>query len=441
MKKEFHMPKKTPEITDNLDEFVDKLLNQIADESEEGRKALVKTMSDAKGLYKKPMDSWLTGWVYRYTRIRGPEIDRAIGSVQAFPDAYTRLQDLKILVAKKGEWHTDSSYNYYLFLELIKSVPGYKPLDEGFTPTIIIKIKDKIIDQIDIFMRQYQANQESIAHRNKEREVLRRSTQKPVDGVLIFDSLEKAQLSIQGNPSKIHFCLTLVNKTWHLSWIDLTKKVYKLDLSNELIHLLVNQQAKNEEPLNLIHLPQLKKECMNARELFLDKVQLYINPKDPVMQMSLNNEDLIAQGIIASFVLRGKSEHYSLYWINTLGHVTEIYLASYPQFKSWLDTQSSLKDEVLLQLKAYLLNVNTSKVLTVMDNFKKELEQCVLKGCHSVMSVQTVPQPLKMDFFSNVVKCVEKQHAKKPEKYSHSLFAQGRIEQDDAFDANKYVSS
>ncbi len=402
--------KELPEITDSgLNEFVDKLLNRIADESDEGRKAFLLSMDAAQILYKKPMESWLTGWIYKYSRVRGPEIEKTMKSIEAFPDAYTRLQDIKLLVETKGEWHPDSSYNYYLFVELINSVPGYKPLDKELVYPITIKIKDKVLEQIDSFMSQYKANQQLIASRERELAATRQSMKKSVDHVLIFDNLEEAQVSAKKNPAQIHFCLTSISKVWYLSWIDSTGKAYKLYPTDELISLLVDQKAEKEEQLNLIHMEQLKKECIKARDIFLDKVQLRVNPRNPATHMPLNNESLIATGVSATFVLRGKSNNYSLHWVSTVGKAIEIPLERYPQFKVWLDSQSTIGDEQLPQLKAYLLNVNTTQALVGMDEFKKQLKECLTGGPKSpessVMTEKALPKRINMTLFANIEKC------------------------------------
>ncbi len=412
--------KELPEITDGgLDEFVDKLLNRIADESEEGHAALLLTMAKAQRLYNQPMESWFTGWIYQQTRKRGPEIERAKKSIIAFPDAYTRLQELKILVEENGEWHPDSSYNYYLFVELIKSVPGYKPLDDVLVHPITLKVKDKILSRIDSFMYQYKANQQQIASRKNELEETRKRTQKSVDNVLIFENLEQAQFSATKNPLNVHFCLTLIDKIWHLSWIDLAGKAYKLYPTDELISILVDQKAQIEEQFDLIHTKKLKKECLTARDIFLEKVQLRINPRDPATRIVLNNESLIAGGAVATFVLRGKPHQYSLYWISTLGKATELSLGNYPQFKMWLDSQSALGEEQIPQLKAYLLCVNTSKTLTGMEDFKNELQECLTQGPKKAISTgsqKIAPKRLEMSLFAEIAKRVEEQHGKPESK-------------------------
>src|SRR5688572_23433598 len=104
MKRSFHMPlkdvKKKLNILDDLNLFVEKLLNRIADESSEGCAQLIKVIETAKGRYNKPIESWVSGWFYQFSRVRGSEVDLAIKSMGEFPDAYTRLQEFKLLVGK-----------------------------------------------------------------------------------------------------------------------------------------------------------------------------------------------------------------------------------------------------------------------------------------------------------------------------------------------------
>lgn len=139
------------DIIDNLNEFAEKLLSRIADESDEGCKQLVHVLESARARYNKPIESWLKGWFYQFTRKRGQEIDMAIKGMEAFPDAYTRLQEFKLLVGK-GEWE-HGSFNYYLFDELIKSVPGYKPLESELVHPIILKLRQKIIKELTSLCR------------------------------------------------------------------------------------------------------------------------------------------------------------------------------------------------------------------------------------------------------------------------------------------------
>ncbi len=323
------------DIVDNLNEFAEKLLSRIADESDEGCKQLVHVLESARARYNKPIESWLKGWFYQFTRKRGQEIDMAIKGMEAFPDAYTRLQEFKLLVGK-GEWE-HGSFNYYLFDELIKSVPGYKPLESELVHPIILKLRQKINKRIDEFMSQYLATQKLIEARKQELLQTHQSAQKFIDNVSIINDLEAAKKSAKENKGIIQFCLIFESDIWKLSWVDATGKVYALEPGEELIQILIDGKikdiVKDIDNLSALHLKQLKQECVKAREMLLGRVQLLINPKDPRTQAELTNDVLKENGTSATFVLRGKPNEYSLWWINTLGFAHEISLEPYASMK------------------------------------------------------------------------------------------------------------
>lgn len=402
-----------PVIIDHLDVFVDKLLNRIADDSAKGCAALVSTIETAKKEYNKPIDSWLTGWVHQYTRLRGPEVAHAIKGMEAFPDSYTRLQEFKLLVGK-GKWN-EGSFNSYLFIQLIKSVPGYRPLEKELIHPVVIRVKKLIVDKIDAFMREYTANLKLIASREKEREETHQSSQKSLDNVVILNNLGAAQDSAIKNPAKIYFSLTFKNELWQFSWVDLAGKVYKLAPGDELFSLLVDKKIEDVEKVNSVHRKQIKKECVKARELFLDKVQLLINPKDPATQAELNNESLIAKGLSATFILRCQAKKYSLCWISTLGKINEVSLESYPQFKLWLDMQKTLGEEQFPQIKTYLLQVNTAKAISGMDDFKSELQARLSHKAKVVSPAPKVASVKRLDLglFADIANCLEKRNGTK----------------------------
>lgn len=408
------MPKKLPEIIDNLDEFVEKLLNRIADESEQGRISLIATMITAKKLYNKPMEYWGIGRFFSYFRTRGDEVEQAIEHIEDFPDAYDRLKEIKALTGV-GEWNPNSSYNYYLFVELIKSVPGYKPLDADLINPITLKVKNKIIDKIDNFIVQYNANQKLIESRKLEREATKQSSKTPIDNVLLFNNLESAQASAKENPEKIHFSLSCKDLVWQLHWIAVSGKAYQLEISDELITTLVEQKIEDVENVSLLQAKHLKTECYKARDVLLEKVQLHINPKNPATHEPINNESLISEGVTAAFILRGKAHDYSLYWVSTLGKINEISLDRYPQFQKWLNEQNSLGEEQKPQLKAYLFNVNTSsslKAIHGMDEFQNELNSCLRQGpkTKATSSKPKTVNPLNMGLFADITKCLGDQH-------------------------------
>ncbi|CEG57487.1 hypothetical protein [Legionella fallonii] len=420
------MPQKgreLPEVTDHLDDFVEKLLTRVADESEEGRAALIVSMEAAQKIYNEPAESWFYGWFYQYTRTRGPEIDTAISSIKAFPEAYIRLQEIKILVSK-GEWLPDSSYNYYLFVELIRSVPGYKPLEAELMHPITIKVKNKILDKIDNFMYQYQATQKAVAERNNELASTHRSAPKKsinVDNVLLFNNVRDAQVSAKHNIEKRHFSLVLTEGNWVISWVDLGGRAHDLDVyGKELIALLVEHKVNDVDQANEILAKLIKNECVKARDhflkegSFLKKAELMVNPKKNATHEAISNSALIDKGTTATFVLRGKPHGYSLTWINHVGNVKTISLDAYPQLKKWLDLQNPLSEEKYPELKAYLLQISTTSAMAGMDFFKKELMSCLAKGPkksgHPPKPTTTVNK-LDLTRFAELERCLETRQA------------------------------
>lgn len=431
------MPKKgkqeLPEITDNLDNFVEKLLNIIADESEGGLLALLHCIQTAKEKYEKPIESWGSGWIYQITRTRGNNVSQSMNIIRTFPDAYTRLQEMKQL-AEEGEWEYKSSFNWYLWSEIIQLVPGYKPLDEDLIYPITIKIKNKALDQFESFMFHYKANQKLVAERNKELETTRQSNQLSVENILVASNLQDAQKSAKQNSAKIQF-LFVFDKPCVVSWIDGMGKIYELEPGEELLKLLVDHKIDKLEGINQVLMKRLKQEFMKARTLFLDKIQLIVNPKNPATHEPITNQELIRKELSSTFVLRGKPYDYSLYWINTIGKVNAISLESYPQLNDWLNLQNSLTEENIPQLKAFLLQVNTSAPMKGIESFKKELtailsrridknnvvesdsdsEEEIMPGTAdtAALSHEGKPiRPLNLKLFAQVAKCLG--HQEKP---------------------------
>ncbi len=420
---ELQMPRdgKMLVIIDNLEDFSDKLLSLISDESKDGCARLIGMLEQAKKNYNKPVDSWLKGWFYRFSKVRGPQVDRAIKGMEAFPDAYTRLQEFKDLVTI-GEWNIDSSYNPYLFAELIKAIPGYQPLKNDEVYPVIIRLKDLIAIRIDNFMSQYKVNQKLMEVREKERLQTHQTTQKSIEHVQVFNNLATAKELAMTQQTKPVFYLTLKDKIWDLSWVDLKGKVYKLEPSEELIRLLLDQNVNDVETLNVVYMKRLKRECVTTREMFLDKTKVLINPKDLVTHAPLTNTNLISNGINTVFVLRGKPPEYTLTWINTLSQIKEIPLKQYPDLKEWLNTLDTITEENMPQLKSYLLHVNTKKSLG-MGEFKRDLTRILEIQLGTKQSQQPIPEAapkvevkhnrLDMSLFSEVTKHFDSRVAKK----------------------------
>lgn len=407
MKRSFYMPlkddKKKLVINDHLILVAEKLLNRVADESEAGRAELLKIIEIANDKYNSPTQSWL-GWFYKFTRTRGDKVDLALQSIEQFPDACTRLQELKILV-NSGEWNEDSSFNYYLFEGLINSIPGYEPLAVDGRHKVIVRVGELIKENIDSFMESYKANHKLIESKELELQKTQQSNQKIVDNVLIAHNLETAKESALSSPDKIQFSITKQKDLWKLHWIDVLGKAYVIEPGEELIKLLISQKSDDMTGMKPVTKKHLKQECVKTRDLFLDRVHVLVNPKDHKTQKEMTNKELVDQGNLTTFVLRGHAGSYSLTWINALGKGKTILLDRYPKLAGWLNEQTSLTEEHIYKLRAYLMYVNTAKAIG-RDDFKVQLKNCLEK--------RPPPPPPQIESEAPVAK---------PKKLNMALFA------------------
>ena len=368
--------KKRLVILDNLDLFVEKLLTRVAEESEQARADLIEICETAKRKYNQPIQSWFFGFIYQYSRVRGSEVDLAIKSMEEFHDTCTRLQEIKLLVSK-GKWNV-GSYNYYLFDGLISSIPGYEPLTDKNRDAVIERVSELIIDKIDSFIVQYIANRKLIEAKEKELKNTQQSIQQTVDNVLIAKTLELGSSSAQSSHDKIQFVLYKEKNIWKLHWVDVLGKAYCIEPGDELIEILHDKQSEDLDTLHPLIMKRLKRECVKARDMFLDRVQILVNPKNPRTNIEMSNDELEQTGNLTTFVLRGEPGNYSLCWINSLGKDKTIPLDKYPQMVTWLEAQKSLTEEHIYTLRSYLMYVNTSKSIG-MDDFKTQLKNCLEK--------------------------------------------------------------
>lgn len=386
-------------IIDNLEAFADKSLSLISDESDAGRQRFITLWETAYENYTKP-------WFSSLSRHRGQEVQETIKAFATLPDAYTRLQEFKVRI-EKGEWHPNSSFNYFLFVEIIRSVPGYVRAKDKEVEIIVERLRPLISERIDGFMRDFRTNQKLIEEKAQDLERTQQRAKKSLEHVHIINSLETAKSVAMSHPTKSVFCLTFDSTKWNLSWIDIMGKAYKLQPSEELIQFLVDHQVSDIEQVNAVQIKRVKHECIQTRDAFLNKTQLLINPKDPVTLAPISNYSLILQGTCTAFVLRGNNTKYSLSWINTLAQEIEIPLDKYPKMKQWLNSLSSLTEEHLPLLKSYLLHVDTKKPLEV-DDFKKDLANCLSKTKVKVLSPlkENKTKRIDLSLFGNIEKCL-----------------------------------
>lgn len=396
-------------ILDNLDEFSSKLLAQIANESIEGRQHLLQAITQAHEKYNLPIEAHITGWFYYFSRTRGPTVKKALDDIEIEANPISRLELFKKLLVE-GEWNV-GSFNYHLFLELINGVPGYEPLDEESAAPIIKRMNTLLLKKTDNFIGEFKANQRLIEEREKSRQALQKAKEHNLDNIVLEGSLLSAQHAAKLPYRKISFYL-VKEERWTLSWIDAHGTSFKLSLSEELERYLSEQNIEKIETINLISAKRIKNECLKIRDVFFDKMHVLVNPKQPKTGAELSNEELGAQGTTNSFVLRSKEGLFSVYWINTLGKSVQIDLASYSNLSEFLAGQNEFIAENLIQVKAYLSQVNTAHALG-MDDFKMQLQNCLLN--RTAPKEVEAPQAKRLDLshFKDLERCIGRRSSQK----------------------------
>lgn len=393
-------------ITLNVTKFAEKLLQLMADESPQGTKRLVASIDAAKKTYNKPVDSALTGWFYGQFRKRAPVVDATAKGIQTFPNAYGRLKEFKALITK-GEWNDESSYNYYLFVELIKSVPGYKPLQRNQYSNVINELKDSLLMHIDAYLYQYEVSLK-LSQNNKDTTSPKPLEQKE-DIIKITSDLSNAILLAKAEPKNTIFFLLSAKGKWHFSWVDNLGQDYSLALNNELKDFLQKHKVNVLSDLNPIYFRQLKNICVTIKENFL--APLLVNPSalrmDPkYFENDLNN--LFDKGVKSTFILLNQTNGYQLLWVNGLGQARDIALDTYPQLKACLEADKALNPQYITQVRAQLLRVSTRQTVGMTD-FKKILsEQLGLSEAPVLVKSPIIPpKRLDMSAYSNIERCLK----------------------------------
>lgn len=349
-------------VLDNLEQFSEKLMNIMTDESPEGKAKLITVMQTALEHYNKPIENWVTGWIYSYSRKRGTEVKSKISDAEKPTDAAERLTGFKQLI-EKGEWNLKSSFNYYLFVELINSVPGYEPIEESLIPKVGERLKKMLNERIDQFIEQFIAKQQAMEKAKREFEEICRLQQKALASTSIYSTLEEAKKAALADHDKVVFCLRQDNSQWKLTLIDFKGEAYSLHLGNDLAATL-----SEHKPDELEHENAFKLGCLSARKLFLKRTSLHINP----------TEDM--KDICSSFILKFDEDQCSLVWMNAFGKSQDIDLAKNPELKAWLLSHPTLNpEEDVYQLKTHLLHVNVNQPIG-KEEFKHELMAKLARG-------------------------------------------------------------
>lgn len=159
---------KEKRLIDNLEEFADKLLFFIADDSEHGCKEFLSVINRAYEQYNQPIESWTTSWFYQYTRVRGVEAQDAIKGIQNSTENFRSLTEFVKLVST-GKWD-NGSFNNFLFRELIKKIPGYLFVEEDLTKDIFMRLNEIVSAKIEVYVTHYVQSEQSIKLRRQEME-------------------------------------------------------------------------------------------------------------------------------------------------------------------------------------------------------------------------------------------------------------------------------
>lgn len=309
---------------------------------------------------------------------RTEEVQKSIAFMKANSDYLARLQEFKKLI--NNDKSNSGTFNKLLFTEIVNKIPGYESLKDDQLQVFVGKLKDSIIDKITICIRDYEIEQQTQKKRAEEKAAIELTVQQFYNGILIFDDLGEARDAAKLQKDKTIFCLTK-KENWTLSILDPEGKAHVLELTAEL---LANLTQKNIDNLSLLKPEQLnpiKKECNNAKVLFLAQLQLQVNPKK-------TNAEFKTAEICSTFVLRQAPKNTSLWWINSFGDANKIELKNYPLLSDWLANHPEpLQEEDTLKFKFYLLNVKTSQAinrdkLNLLDgllakNFTKETVECI----------------------------------------------------------------
>ncbi len=391
-------------IIDNLEAFAENLLNLIANESEKGAEQLIAIIQAAQCSYKDPIDSWITGWVYQYSRLRSTQVDKTIESLNSFPDTVKRLQQFKSLV-QKGEWNK-GSFNHYFFEELIQAIPGYKPLQSEISHEVILRLKELVISLTDQFITNYQLTQKLSKERENEFKQMTSSRQKTVEKIALLDNLKTIPQTLKGTS---WFCLNQLSSHWKLQWLDPTGKAHLLQPTSTLINILTKNKLKNINNLKTNISLEIQNECIKARNNLLEKTRVFINPKE--LLDPKNPTDLILN-LSSSYALLGDKTAYSLLWINRWGKKEAIPLEKYPELTEWLKNQKTIDEH---QLKTYLVAVQTNKSIEMSD-FKKKLSVCltgIKEEQEPVIKTKEIPiGKLNKGLFKAVEDCLSQKHVR-----------------------------
>lgn len=388
-------------VIDNLEEFADKVVHLIADESAD----VISLIKNAKESYEKPLESWLQSWIYSYTRNRGEEVEQAMRGIKSSSQVYQRIVAIEELITK-GEWK-EGSFNTFLLKEVIKSIPGYESNGKELTQANLIRLKDLIISAIELYKHHHRVAERDKQSREAELKGVNFSVNSTLEQVVLFSNLEQAKAAQETkDSSKKCFSMHMEKNKLKLYWVDFLGKVYSLTPSSNLLrnpNKLFGADTSNA----------IKAECDVLHRVFLEKVNVKINPQE-------TNPELIEKRVCSTFILRGQPNEYRLYWLSSLAKEMPISLDDYPQLNTWLNENDTPDEGVL---RTHLLHINLSRSLG-MEAFKSRLQDCL--GGRFGFATATKDNPevgkINLEAFSMIAKLfAETGERNAPPSQNHSL--------------------
>lgn len=336
-------------IINNLEKFTQGLIDLISDTSEAGKKKLEQIFAKAHADYDEPKESYLWRWIYRYSRQRSDNFNKAEMDLK-LPDPLLRLQTLQVFISD-GNWTTTSA-NTRLLLGLIKAVPGYdKETDEYLRTHIIDALTPLLKEQIALVVKTQQNEIAVKAARQRELDLINQRKEKELDEIAWFDT-EDAARAFAAKKTEKYAVYFVKNKTsWYMGWYDSTGKK-ELLLANKELQALLGKSVSIDDKNNA----KIKAQCRILLESFLDKINLLKNPAP---------NDL--EGLTSAFTLDEKTE--ALTWYDSLGRSHAIDLKRYPRAYEYLKTRDLSDKNNVLFFKSLLLRVSTRHAV---DNEKQK---------------------------------------------------------------------
>lgn len=222
------------------------------------------------------------------------------------------------------------------------------------------------------------------------------------EAIAIFNAYNKPQLAVfclRPNPAweKTTAENYVAPDKWHLFWIDPAGKLVQLRADNKLVDLLRNSRQLAD--CNLAKMPAIQSQCLEIRNVFLNKYKIETNPVD---------EKAV---LYSTFQLKRNASHCELIWHNQTGKKLEIDLSKYKLLQDWLAKQVNWYEDTDQIFKCFLPAIETrTKLVCESEHLAKLEAQFAVKGAQpknmtkpkparSIVKSDITSQPLASMFF------------------------------------------